>query len=93
MTGQVDDKIKKSRSNRMLALARNSGDKYRRKYLGKTMNILFENEVIPGSGIYSGLSENYIRVYADSTAPISGFFLPVKLTRLHQHDIRGEIVG
>ena len=76
----------------MLSLARDSGDNYRRKYLGNIMNILFENELTPGSGIFSGLSENYIRVYAGSAAPISGSILPVKLTGLYHHDVRGEIV-
>jgi threonylcarbamoyladenosine tRNA methylthiotransferase MtaB len=88
----VDARIKKARSNRMLALARSSGDNYRRKYLGKTMNILFENEITPGSGLYSGLSENYIRVFSRTTVPVSGFIKKVKLVRLYHHDLLGEVV-
>jgi threonylcarbamoyladenosine tRNA methylthiotransferase MtaB len=92
MPEQVDDKIKKSRSRRMLALAKESADDCRRGYLGKTMQILFENEVAPGSGLYSGLSENYIRVFAKSRVPLTGSMVPVKLIRLYHHDVRGEIV-
>jgi threonylcarbamoyladenosine tRNA methylthiotransferase MtaB len=92
MTGQVDAKIKKARSNRMLALARESGDNYRRKYLGETMNVLFENEVTPGSGLYSGLSEYYIRVFSRSAVPVSGSIKKVKLVRLYHHDVLGDIV-
>jgi threonylcarbamoyladenosine tRNA methylthiotransferase MtaB len=92
MMGQVDAKAKKARSNRMLALARDCGDNYRREYLGKTMSILFENEVTPGSGLYSGLSENYIRVFSRSTVPVSGSIKKVKLVRLYHHDVHGDIV-
>ena len=91
MTGQVDARIKKARSNRMLVMARDSGDNYRRKYLGKTMNILFENEVTPGSGFYSGLSENYIRVFSQSNISISGSIKKVKLIRLYHHDVLGDV--
>jgi threonylcarbamoyladenosine tRNA methylthiotransferase MtaB len=91
MTGQVDARIKKARSNRMLVMARDSGDNYCRKYLGKTMNILFENEVTPGSGFYSGLSENYIRVFSQSNISISGSIKKVKLIRLYHHDVFGDV--
>lgn len=92
MMEQVEAKTKKLRSNRMLALARDGGDNYRRKYLGKTMDILFENEVTTGSGLYSGLSENYIRVFSRSTVPVSGSIKTVRLISLYHHDVRGDIV-
>jgi threonylcarbamoyladenosine tRNA methylthiotransferase MtaB len=92
MKGQVDDRIKKQRSRRMLALSHESADAYRLNYLGGIMNVLFETEVTLGSGLYTGLSENYIRVFAESEASINGSIVPVRFTRLYHHDVRGEIV-
>jgi threonylcarbamoyladenosine tRNA methylthiotransferase MtaB len=92
LPGQVDEKVKKLRSDRMLALSRNGARDYRDKYLGKTMSVLFENEVTPGSGMYSGLSENYIRVFARSSTFITGSILPVIINRHYHQDVRGEVI-
>lgn len=76
MQGQVDDKVKKQRSLKMLELAASSAEKFAGRFTGKTLQVLWENEVRQGSGIYSGLTDNYIRVYAasesDLTNTISG---------------------
>ena len=93
MLGQVDDKIKKLRSRRMLDLSRRSARDYRNGYLGKTLRVLFENEVAPGSNMYSGLSENYIRVFAGSASAVAGAILPVKLIRHYYQDVMGEVVN
>jgi threonylcarbamoyladenosine tRNA methylthiotransferase MtaB len=92
MPEQVNDKIKKIRSRKMLDLSRRGARDYRSTYLDKTVQVLFENEVTPGSNMYSGLSENYIRVFARSTLPAAGTILPVKLIRHYHQDVLGEVV-
>jgi threonylcarbamoyladenosine tRNA methylthiotransferase MtaB len=92
MVRQVDDRLKKERSLRMLELARQSASKFCQRFLGQSITVLWEKEVAPGSGIYSGLSHNYIRVFTESNEPLTNQFLPVRLVRLHNQGVWGEVV-
>ncbi len=74
--GQVEDKLKRERSRRMLALARASVRNFRRRFLGKTMMVLWEKETC---GVWSGLTDNYIRVFTKSDKDLTNKLLPVKL--------------
>lgn len=71
MEGQVDEKVKKQRSLEMLELAASSAAKFAARFTGKTLQVLWENEVRQGSGIYSGLTDNYIRAYTKSTSGLA----------------------
>lgn len=71
MTGQVKESLKRQRSLRMLELAADSAERFARRFTGQTRAVLWENEVRASSGIYSGLTDNYIRVYARSTAVLT----------------------
>ncbi len=77
MTQSVEDKIKKQRSQKMLALARESTQNFRQQFLGKIMPVLWEQQ--SGNGIWSGLTDNYIRVYTRSDEDLSNKLLPVKV--------------
>ena len=71
MEGQVSEKLKKQRSLQMLELARSSAERFADRFTGRTLQVLWENEVRRGSGIYSGLTDNYIRAYAGSAAGLA----------------------
>ena len=92
MPGQIDDRVKKERSLRMLELVQRSAHKFCQRFLGQNMTVLWEKEVAPGSEIYSGLSHNYIRVFAESKGPLTNQFLPVRLVRLHNQGLWGEVI-
>ena len=63
--GAVSDEEKRDRMGRMLALAGKLGVEYRRAFLGKPLDVLWEEKVrVDGSEYWSGLSDNYIRAYA-----------------------------
>ena len=93
MKGQVNDKVKKERSLRMLALAKESSRSFQERFLGRTMPVLWETEVHQDSGLYSGLTDNYIRVFAESRQQISNTILPAKLIRPHQDGLWGELIS
>lgn len=76
MSHQVEDKVKRERSRRMLALAKTSIRNFRRRFLGKTVLVLWEKETC---GVWSGLTDNYIRVYNRSDQDLSNQILPVEL--------------
>jgi threonylcarbamoyladenosine tRNA methylthiotransferase MtaB len=77
MPGQVDDKTKRERSRKMLALGRACLRNFRKKFLGETLMVLWEKE---SGGVWSGLTDNYIRVYTESEEDLTNQLLPVKLS-------------
>jgi threonylcarbamoyladenosine tRNA methylthiotransferase MtaB len=92
MPEQIKDKVKQERNQRMLELSRSSRRRFCEQFLGQTMPVLWENETSPGSGIYSGLTSNYIRVFAHSEKSLSNEITPVKLVEFHNQGIWGEMV-
>ena len=94
MPGQVKEQVKKERTHRMLEISRSSRRSFCRQFLGQTMQVLWERELNSGNGIYSGLTDNYIRVLAKSENPLANKIVPVKLASLHDdNSIWGELTG
>jgi len=63
MPDQVPDQIKTVRSNELLELERKQSVDFRREYLQKTVEVLFEEpKEIAGKAYYLGHTANYIRV-------------------------------
>jgi threonylcarbamoyladenosine tRNA methylthiotransferase MtaB len=64
---QVPEPVKKERVNEMLALARQSFVDFRTRQLGQTRPVLWESaRERNGVPVWSGLTDNYIRVYTHS---------------------------
>jgi threonylcarbamoyladenosine tRNA methylthiotransferase MtaB len=91
MQGQVPEKIKKEHSNRMLELAGESSRRFREKFIGRTGQVLWENRVSKGSRIYSGLTDNYLRVFASNSSDLTNTITPVCLVRLYEGGLWGEV--
>ena len=87
MKGQISAKIKKQRSQRMLALAEESAYNYRKRFLGRTMPVLWEQK---SNGIWSGLTGNYIRVYTKSNEDLGNRIIEVKLEKVWKDGIWGK---
>jgi threonylcarbamoyladenosine tRNA methylthiotransferase MtaB len=88
MPGQVPDALKKERSNLMLALSKESVKAFQQRFIGKTLDVLWEGQ---SRGLWSGLTGNYIKVYAKSADILTNLVLPVKLTRLYWDGVWGEV--
>jgi len=93
MSGQIVDTIRKERSQRMLELSRSCRRLFGERLLGQTMSVLWEKESNPGSGIYSGLTGNYLRVFAHSEEPLTNEITPVRLVEFNRRGIVGEVVA
>ena len=83
MGGKVAEKEKALRSKRMLELAKESARGYRQHYLGCEAAVLWEQEV--GEGVWTGYTDNYIRVFTRSDRPLHNGITVARLT-----DWRGE---
>jgi threonylcarbamoyladenosine tRNA methylthiotransferase MtaB len=91
MPNQIEDKVKQERNRRMLELSRSSRCHFREQFLGQTVPVLWEQETKPGGGIYSGLTSNYIRVFAHSAKSLSNEITLAKLLEFRNQGIWGEI--
>jgi len=91
MPKQIKHEVKQARNQRMLALSRSSRRKFCEQSLGQTMAVLWEKETKPGSGIYSGLTSNYIRVFARSEKYLNNEITTVKFVGLRNHGMWGEL--
>lgn len=89
MSHQVGDKVKRQRSQRMMALAEESAQQFRQKFLGKAVPVLWEKQT---GGIWSGLTGNYIKVYTKSNKDLTNQLLPVKLVEIKGNGVWGELV-
>jgi len=90
MPNQIGDKVKKQRSEKMLALAEESAQKFNRQFLGKTMTVLWEKQ--SGDGIWSGHTDNYIKVYTRSDEDLTNKLLPVRLVEAYKDGVWGKMI-
>jgi len=79
MPGKVSELVKNRRSSIMLELAAGSADQFAQRFMGQTREVLWEKEARHSSGIYSGLTDNYIRTYARSSRDITNTITNVRL--------------
>ncbi len=88
---QVAAQVKKQRSQKMLALAQESAQNFRRQFIGKVMPVLWEKQ---SDGVWSGLTPNYIKVYTKSDESLTNKLVPVKLVEARGDGVwGGEVVS
>ena len=63
MTNQIDGNIKEERSQKLIELSNKNEREYNEKYIGKIVEVLFEEEK---DGLWSGYTKNYVRVFVES---------------------------
>jgi len=73
----------------MLALAQESASSFRRQFLDGTLTVLFEQR---SGGVWSGLTTNYVKVYAKSSSDLTNRLKPVRLVEVYRDGVWGEIV-
>jgi len=88
MPQQVGSEVKEERSQQVLALAEGCVQNFSQKFLGKTMPVLWEKQ---SAGIWSGLTDNYIKVYTRSDEDLTNKLLPVKLVEVREDGVWGEV--
>ena len=91
---QVIDAQKKERSGEMLELAAASVKKFRQGALGQVRPVLWEpTQGKNCGGIWSGLTDNYVRVKATSGRDLSNLITDAQLTSLDEDWVTGEVVS
>ncbi|MDD5287850.1 MAG: tRNA (N(6)-L-threonylcarbamoyladenosine(37)-C(2))-methylthiotransferase MtaB [Dehalococcoidales bacterium] len=77
MAGQIQERVKKERSQKMLALAEESARKFREHFSGELMDVLWEKQT--DDGLWSGVTSNYLRVFTKSDKNLSNKLLSVEV--------------
>ncbi len=76
MEGQVDEKIKTIRSNKLIELDNKMSNEYRRGFIGKKIKALMEEEVtIDNTKYFQGYTREYVRVLVQSEDDLSNTFI------------------
>jgi len=81
MADKIDERVKKERSESMLKLAEESARRFRERFVGHTMMVLWEQEIQKGTWV--GLTDNYIRVVARSEETLRNSLISARLGNEH----------
>ncbi|SFI00947.1 threonylcarbamoyladenosine tRNA methylthiotransferase MtaB [Pseudobutyrivibrio sp. OR37] len=84
MSGQITNAVKKQRSAKLISLGLEKTKEYRTSYIGKELEVLFEEkQIIEGKEYYVGFSKEYIKCMIESTdEDLSNTILRVKATEI-----------
>jgi threonylcarbamoyladenosine tRNA methylthiotransferase MtaB len=88
MPDQTSAAVKNERRQIILSLAGESAGSFHKKFLGRTLDVLWEQRA---AGVGSGLTGNYIRVYARTSEDMTNKLLPVKLKKIYRDGMWGEV--
>ncbi|MBR3003418.1 MAG: tRNA (N(6)-L-threonylcarbamoyladenosine(37)-C(2))-methylthiotransferase MtaB [Clostridia bacterium] len=84
---QIDGNKKEERSRKLLNLSEKNENYYNQKYLGKKVEVLFEEEKV---GLYKGHTQNYILVYCESEENLENKIQNVICTELKKDCILAQ---
>ena len=88
MSPSVSAQVKKQRAEAMLELAGESSLSFRQGCIGRTMDVLWEQR---SSGIWSGLTGNYIRVYTKDHEDLVNSLTSANLEQVYRNGLWGSI--
>lgn len=91
LAGTVEPAERKRRSQLLRQIGERRRADYARGYLHQTRPVLFESEA--SEGVWSGLTDNYLRVQAPALGDLSAQYLPVTLTRLKGGIVTGKLAA
>jgi threonylcarbamoyladenosine tRNA methylthiotransferase MtaB len=91
MPHQVPYAEKKKRSEAMLELARESSQRFWRRFLGRRMEVLWETPCKNDKQAWSGLTDNYIRVMTRSELDLANTITSTRLVGLVKGGMHGEV--
>ena len=83
---RVDPKLVRARLAKMQEIARQSSQQFKEHFVGKFLSVLWERPVKGTSDLWSGLTDNYIRIFVRTDRDLSNQII---LTRLVNTDTKG----
>ncbi|HSQ25575.1 MAG TPA: tRNA (N(6)-L-threonylcarbamoyladenosine(37)-C(2))-methylthiotransferase MtaB [Anaerolineales bacterium] len=95
MPGQIPQPTRKQRNARMREVLAESALTYQTSFLGQTLPVLWESAASlgPQGWEFTGLTGNYLRVFAHSQQQLWNQVTPVVLEKLDERGFHGRILG
>lgn len=92
MPGQVPAQVKAQRARALRAVATTSQRAFSQSFVGRAMGVLWESQRESGDDIvWSGLTDNYLRVYTRSSVNLANTLVPTRLVALTGNELQGEV--
>lgn len=88
MKEQIEENVKEERSKKIIELSNFTEQEYLNKYVGKKIEILFEEEK---NGFWKGHSKNYIMVKVESNKNLKNLILEPEIVTLENLELIGNI--
>ena len=90
MPDPVDVRVRHQRARQIREIARRSSESFRRRFLGRKLMVLWETRLADGR--WSGLTDNYIRVFAESEEDLANVLHATHLIDLEPGGVRGAFI-
>jgi len=84
----IDPQIIRTRSKALRDLSQRKRNQFQHSLLDTTQHILFEQKK---DGVWSGLTDNYVRVYVTSNHELTNKFIPVKIVNIEDSKLFAQI--
>jgi threonylcarbamoyladenosine tRNA methylthiotransferase MtaB len=81
MSDQINEHVKKNRVKKLMEISERMKKDYISNIIGTTVNVIVENKTAI-NGLYSAISDNYLRILVKSTSLITGHSIKVKVISL-----------
>lgn len=92
MKGQIAGEVKNRRIDQLIEAGETAAREFVELCRNSVREVLFEEFAADGSGLITGYSDNYIKVYAEGTETDLNNLRKVRLTGEYKDGMKGEIV-
>lgn len=93
MPEQVSPEEKHARSAKMIEVSAKAQTAFLSRFVGRTLEVLFEQPASGMEGVFEGKTDNYITVLAETNTDLANQFRMVEIERVEGMRLYGKIVG
>jgi len=93
MGPQVSEKVKRGRSKKLIEIGKIHSLEFASHFLNHSLRILVEEKRDPVSGLLTGYTDNYIRVFMKGEDSLKNKLVKVSLTEIEENTVMGEVCG
>lgn len=91
MKAQVDGTVKEYRSSKLIELDKKLEKEFEGKFIGSTLDVLYEQNYNGLEKFYEGYTSNYIKIITESNKDITGEIIKTKIISIDGENVLGEI--
>jgi threonylcarbamoyladenosine tRNA methylthiotransferase MtaB len=92
MKEQVPGRIKRERSEAVRALGFKKNLAFRDRLIGKTLQVVLEEGQVDGTGMCSGLTDNYVRIHVSGVQKADiGREINIRIRKVHESGLIGML--